>query len=298
MFRLAHISDIHFSPLPQPSWRELMGKRMTGYLNWKLNRKDEMEKGIFDVLVRDLRRQKPDHIVISGDIVNLSLDAEFAQARQRIAKLGPVDDISLVFGNHDAYVPGAFETACRIFSPWIKGDEAGTKAFFPYMRVRDQVAIIGTSSAVATPPFSAAGYFSTRQARDMGVLLQQAEERGLFRVIIIHHPPFYHATGWNRRLWGIGRFQKVISVYGAELVLHGHTHLPTLSFISGKRGRVPVVGVPSASQAYGCHKPPAGYNLFEIGKSSRQAWQCHLTRRALMDHDDNIGVFMRDVLFP
>lgn len=293
MFRLIHISDLHLSPLPPPSWRQSMSKRLTGYLNWKFNRKDALEKRTFDALMHDVRQQKPDHIAISGDIVNLSLDAEFARARRRIAELGREKDISLVFGNHDAYIPGAFKKACKAFAPWIIGNGPAGKNCFPYMRIRGQVAIIGTSSAVAMPPFSAAGYFGPRQAEDMAMLLRQAGERGLFRVVMIHHPPLYHAISWNKRLWGIGRFQQAVAACGAELVLHGHTHLPTLSFMPGKDCRqVPVVGVASASQDFGGRRPPADYNLFEIGKDRAGTWQCYLTRRGIADKAGGIGVLV------
>ena len=38
MFRLAHLSDAHIGPLPRPKWRELIGKRATGYINWRRGR--------------------------------------------------------------------------------------------------------------------------------------------------------------------------------------------------------------------------------------------------------------------
>ena len=39
MFTLAHISDPHLAPLPAPRWSELMGKRITGYINWQRKRR-------------------------------------------------------------------------------------------------------------------------------------------------------------------------------------------------------------------------------------------------------------------
>ena len=39
MFRLAHVSDIHLSPLPNLRKRDFATKRITGYLNWRFNRK-------------------------------------------------------------------------------------------------------------------------------------------------------------------------------------------------------------------------------------------------------------------
>ena len=60
---------------------------------------------------------------------------------------------------------------------------------------------------------------------------------------------------------------------GAELVLHGHTHLPTLSHIPGPDGKVPVAGISSASQSPGGRMPASAYNLFEIS-GSKGKWQC------------------------
>ena len=36
MFYLAHISDIHLTPMPKIAWRELLNKRITGYINLNL----------------------------------------------------------------------------------------------------------------------------------------------------------------------------------------------------------------------------------------------------------------------
>jgi len=37
-FTLAHLSDPHLPPLPEPRASELAGKRVFGYLNWRRNR--------------------------------------------------------------------------------------------------------------------------------------------------------------------------------------------------------------------------------------------------------------------
>ncbi len=119
------------------------------------------------------------------------------------------------------------------------------------MRIRNNVAIIGASSAIATPPFLASGYFGNRQAQFLSQLLNEAATRNLFRVVIIHHPPFHHAASWHKKLWGIERFLNIIKHHGCELVLHGHTHLSTLITIQGTTGEIPIVGISSASQAFG-----------------------------------------------
>ncbi|WP_455476427.1 metallophosphoesterase family protein [Bartonella sp. B17] len=288
MFYLAHISDVHLSPLPQPSLLELFGKRLTGYLNWQKKRKGQMETNVLEILINILNEKNPDHIVISGDLVNLALDKEFKQAHTWLLNQGDPRNISLTFGNHDAYVRGTFRKACALFQPWIKGDLPQKNDLpFPYMRIRDNIAIIGASSAIATPPFQASGYFGRKQAKILSQLLNEAAERNLFRVVMIHHPPFYHATYWHKKLWGIGRFLEVIKNNGCELILHGHTHLPTLNIIEGKMGRVPIIGVSSASQAFGDKKPPAGFNLFAIERSHHQ-WHCQLQRYNIINQKNDM----------
>jgi len=277
MFRLAHISDIHLSPLPRVRYRELASKRITGYINWLRNRKGAMHGTVLDKLVADMLAQAPNHIAVTGDLVNLALNLEIDIAADWLSKLGNPDDVSVVPGNHDAYVPGALDRSCRKWEPWMRGDgidNKGKRPQFPYMRVRDDVAMIGVSSARATAPFMASGDFRSAQAKRLAAALDEAGARGLFRVVMIHHPPIHGATPTHKRLYGIRRFQKIIRKHGAELVIHGHTHLATKYEIDGPNGQVPVICVPSASQNYGGHKPPARYNIFNIDRKPDGGWYC------------------------
>lgn len=297
MFQLAHISDIHLSPLPEPRLFELMGKRITGYINWKKNRTAEMGRQTLDTLMESIKQKKPDHLVITGDLVNLALTREFSAAKDWLVAQGPARDISLTFGNHDAYVRGAFKKACKTFRPWMTSEEAHAwSSPFPYMRVRGQVAIIAVSSAIATPPFFATGRFDSAQAHHLADLLQEAKERNLFRVVMIHHPPYQRATYWYKKLWGIERFQRVIKQFGTELILHGHTHVPSLEHIEGKLRDVPVVGVASASQAFGGKKPPANYNWLSIDGDC-ESWHCELERYTIINRQNDINCTEKITLF-
>jgi 3',5'-cyclic AMP phosphodiesterase CpdA len=285
MFRLAHISDIHLSPLPALSLRELVSKRITGYINWRSNRKGSMTGGTLDTLVADLKAQAPDHLAVTGDLVNLALDEELETAERWLKTLGNPADVSVVPGNHDAYVPGALKKTRRYWGPWMLGDREAAEhrpVEFPYLRVRGDVALIGVSSARATAPFMATGDLRDRQARRLGEILDETGKRGLFRVIMIHHPPVRGAAPAHKRLLGIGLFQRTVRQHGAELVLHGHTHLATRYGINGPDWKIPVVCVPSASQSFGAHKPAARFNIFAIEKTSA-GWSCHMTERGIVD---------------
>src|SRR5882757_10357606 len=80
-FRLAHLSDPHLPPLPVARLRDLAGKRAFGYLNWTRNRHKYHRREVLDALVADMQAQRPDHVAVTGDLVNLALDAEFTPAQ-------------------------------------------------------------------------------------------------------------------------------------------------------------------------------------------------------------------------
>lgn len=291
MFRFAHLSDIHLGPLPDVTVRQLASKRITGYVNWQRNRKGVLDDAVLDALTDDIKTVNPDHIALTGDLVNLALDAEIELARLWLEEFGGAEAVSLVPGNHDAYVPGAFDKICAAWGKYMAGDgEKGptSRKSFPYIRVRGNIAFIGVTSARASAPFMASGYFRDDQAERMGILLDSAKKRGLFRVVMIHHPPVHGAAAAHKRLFGIARFQRVIKEHGAELVLHGHTHLSTVHWIEGPKARVPVVGVAAAGESIGESKPLSQYNLFTIdGEPDR--WSIHMMRRGLSRTTRQIG---------
>lgn len=286
MFRLAHISDAHLGPLPDVTYRDLASKRMVGYVNWQRNRRRHHHDGVVDTIVADLKSHAPDHLAVTGDLVNLALDDEIELARSWLETLGAADAVSVVPGNHDAYVPGAFDKACRAWARWMSSDDARgavDQNSFPYVRIRDNVALIGVSTARATAPFMANGFFREGQASRLAKILDDTGKLGLFRVVMIHHPPVRGAVGQHKRLLGIGKFQKVISSHGAELVLHGHSHLPSLYWIEGPQGPVPVVGVAAAGQSAGSERPAAQFNLIDI-EGEPGNWSVKLTRRGFAGH--------------
>lgn len=283
MFRLAHISDVHLGPLPAVTYRELASKRVIGYVNWQRSRRRFLHEGVIGAIVSGLQAAGADHLAVTGDLVNLALDGEIELARLWLEALGLPENISVVPGNHDAYVPGAFDKICRAWGPYMAGDDCeppSDRRAFPYLRVRGQVALIGVSTARATAPFMANGFFREEQAQRLGRVLDETSRRGLCRVVMIHHPPVRGAVPQHKRLLGIGLFQRVMRNHGAELILHGHSHLPSLYWIRGQGGQIPVVGVAAAGQAPGRSKPAAQYNLVEIS-GEPGAWNLRLERHGL-----------------
>ncbi|MBH0236653.1 metallophosphoesterase family protein [Methylobrevis albus] len=274
MFRLAHLSDPHIGPLPSPTWRELASKRVVGYINWRRGRGKLMRGDLLAGLVADVLAAEPDHVAVTGDLVNIALKAELIPARAFLDTIGDGEYVSVVPGNHDAYVPGALARANDAWKPFMLGDGHHEVAW-PYIRRRGGIALVGMSSARASAPFLATGYVSAQQERLLTDRLIALGHEGLFRVVMIHHPPFPDATGWAKRLVGASRVRRALRNAGAELVLHGHTHLATRTTLPGRDGPIPVIGVSAASQRPGGRKPPAGYNIFDIGSPVDGVW--HIT---------------------
>lgn len=274
-FLLAHLSDPHIGPLPRPRRRDLLGKRLTGYINWTRGRSAAHDMAMLGRIVEDLKAQHPNHVAMTGDILNIGLPAEFALARVWLETLGSPEDVSFVPGNHDAYVRGSLPDLARTFVPWTTGETKDTMRY-PYLRVRGPVAMIGLCSGVPTPPFIASGRLGKSQIAAGEALLRDAAKRGLVRVLMIHHPP-QAGLAMGRGLSDARDFEGLIRRTGAELVLHGHNHRSSVTHIQGLDRPVPIVGVPSASAIRGTHNHRAAYHLFEITGEGRD---CRIEARA------------------
>ncbi|WP_075217186.1 metallophosphoesterase family protein [Mongoliimonas terrestris] len=264
MFRLAHLSDPHIGPLPAASVADLASKRLLGYINWHRNRAVAMRGDLLARLIDAVKADGPDHVAVTGDLVNIALPAELEPASRFLQSIGPGADVSVVPGNHDAYVPGALVRCTEAWRPYMQGDDDRGAPSWPFVRRRGPIAIVGVSTARASGPFMATGHVSVPQATLLAERLEALGREGLCRVVLIHHPPIRGSTEWHKRLIGGSRVRTAIRQSGAELVLHGHTHLATRMELDGPNGPVPVVGVPSASQEPSGPKPGSGYNLFTI----------------------------------
>ena len=202
MFTLAHLSDIHLAPLPSAPPASLFSKRLFGFQSWHRNRCRVHIRAIADAIRDDIKRLGPDHVAITGDLVNISLEKEFKQALDWLRSFGPPDRLSVVPGNHDAYVPLAWERGMGMWHEYMSGDAANAEGNggqrFPYLRRRGDIAIIGLSTAVPTPALSARGRLGKTQREDLAALLEQLSGGEVFRVILIHHPPLPGQNKWRR----------------------------------------------------------------------------------------------------
>lgn len=259
MIEIAHVSDLHFGWTPGKAGvpkRRFINKRLLGYVNLRFHRKHP--QAIAEALAQDLRERPPDHLAITGDFTNLSLPGEFAQARAWLESLEfPTERISLIPGNHDAYVHEGLALFQDTFAPWLNGPS------WPRERRAGPVGLFGTSSSLAVPWFRAWGALGEAQ---LGALEAQLEASdAAFKLVLVHHPPVI-GTGLPdaaRRNNRDGERLLEVCRGRADAVLCGHTHKAFEFTYPGSRP-LRVICAGSTTMEPKAHGAAATYNRYQI----------------------------------
>jgi 3',5'-cyclic AMP phosphodiesterase CpdA len=274
--RVAHISDFHVLCLEAAVLPRLLNKRVTGYVNLRLHREHSHKPDVARAILADLRAHAFDHYVVTGDMSNLSLEAEFAEALKIWEEtLGaPPERVTLVPGNHDSYTRGAERSRrfYRYFEHFLGSDLPELRAshpsgLFPVVKLREGVAFIGLSSSVARPPLIASGVLGSAQRDALARILAHEEVSARFPVVALHHP-LHAVPSWFKQLTagledreGLTRCLTALS---RGLVLHGHLHRRVRRTLPTPLGKLDVVGATSASLLDPDPVKMAGYNVYDI----------------------------------
>ena len=114
-------------------------------------------------IVADLKAQAPDHIAVTGDLVNISLPGEYPPALAWLASLGPPARRHLGAGQSRRLCARRRRVSrSSTGAHYMRGDDDAETAF-PFLRRRGPLALIGLSSAVPTAPFMATGRLGGEQ---------------------------------------------------------------------------------------------------------------------------------------
>ncbi len=287
--QFAQISDPHLSTLENVNPGDLLNKRALGYLSWRRKRRFEHRPEVLAALQQDLGLDDLTQLLVTGDLTHIGLPSEFRQASEWLHALGPADKLALVPGNHDSCVSEEWDQTYALWREYMDSDQPvdDSDALFPSLRVRGDLAFIGLSTACPKPPLMATGTADAAQLQRLPAILRDARERGLFRVVYLHHCPLPGVEKWRKRLTNAAAVSDILAEHGAELILHGHGHRAHRHQLATRDGEALILAVPSAS-ALGLHgADTAAYNRYTVTRQDA-GWQLTIDRRA---YDPGAEVF-------
>jgi 3',5'-cyclic AMP phosphodiesterase CpdA len=279
--RIAHVSDLHVLSRTAAEWRSILfTKRITGYTNLLVQR-GRVHRRAFLEAVLDAVSKDVDHCVVTGDITNLALESEYAEAKALLDTLARVVEVTVVPGNHDIYLPRILyeRRFPRYFGQYLHSDmpalardlPAGP---YPCVKLRGPVAIIAVSSGVPRPPFVASGSVGAEQLAACATLLAHPEVMRRTPVILIHHPPVDGRSRLAQLRDGLvdgAAFRRLVAPLTHGLVLFGHLHVRVRCRLPTVAGSLAVIGASGAALDHADPRVRAGFNRYEIDNEGRLA---------------------------
>ncbi len=225
LFRLAHISDLHFSKLTwNPS--QFFSKRWIGNLNLLFGRMQAFQPESLTTLFPIFHEKKVDAVLITGDLTSTSHEKEFLLAQQFIQGLEQEKfKVFTLPGNHDHYTKAAYKD--RLFYQFFKPSYTS-----PLSLKEDRLTaadlgqgwwLIALDTAIATSLISSNGYFSPELEEKLEKTLKEIPSG--HHVILINHFPIFSNESSRKSLIRKEALKALIEKFPkVKLYLHGHTH--------------------------------------------------------------------------
>lgn len=232
---------------------------------------------IFDTLIDDVGQQRPDHVVITGDLSNLSLESEFRRSLKSLEALGGPERWTPIPGNHDAYTYESTKSCEfeKTFAPWLQWTDQ-VRPPYPVIKKIEDIVIYGLSSAHPSPPLFAWGAVSREQLTYLETHAQSIQDSGLFKIVLVHHN-LHKRGGWadvTAQLRNKQLFIDILFRINASVVLHGHTHKAHRYVLVKDNKKIPVLG--SGSSTWSNPHHPARYNILTINQGKLERITCRI----------------------
>lgn len=223
--------------------------------------------------------QRPELLVLSGDITQRARSAQFRAARAFTDSLRL--PLLAIPGNHD--IP-LFNLAARLLWPY-----AGyARAFGPELEPEhDTPALLVLGVNTTRPWRHKHGELSARQVERVAARLARAQA-GQLRVVVVHQPvavPDSHDA--NNLLRGHRAALERWAAAGADVVMGGHIHLPYVIPLTGLARPVWAVQAGTALSSRTRSGGPNSVNLLRWGAQA-PAGECVVER---WDYDPQQQVF-------
>jgi 3',5'-cyclic AMP phosphodiesterase CpdA len=274
MLRIAHVSDLHVLSPRGVEWRRILfNKRITGYANL-LRQRGRVYRREYLAAVLSAAAAGADHLVVTGDVTNLSLEHEFEEARALLDAAARTVEVTVVPGNHDLYLPYVHHERRfpHHFGPFLRSDlpelardlPAGP---FPCVKLRGPAAIIALSSAVPRPPFVASGQLGDEQLAALREVLAHPEVARRTPVVLVHHPPVDRRARVRQLRDGLvdaAALRRALSSLARGLVLFGHLHVRVRHRLATAAGALDAIGASGAALDHPNPTVRAGFNAYEL----------------------------------
>ena len=279
--RFVHLTDPHLSSLAAHRFWSMRGKRRLGYLSWTRRRQHHHRGEVLEAISEQALAQGADAIAVTGDLVQLGLADEHAQARAWLERLERVAPVLLVPGNHDVYQVDAVASMHGAWGRYLGSGENNPVAF-PVVRDIGDVRFLGLSSATPEPFWSAGGVIGQGQLARLARLLDEAPAR--FHCVLVHHPPLAHVCARRKALRDAQELSDLLVSHRVPLVLHGHIHR-NREYPLGDCGRVYATASASNADAHA----RASMRVFDIEREGDR-WRVSCRLFALSDDDVNLAL--------
>jgi len=223
MATIAQLSDLH---LLEDSYanRSFGPRARLSYLSFgrRLD-PDERKRRAADAL-EEVQARSVDHLLITGDLTEDGHFEQFEVLAELLADSRiPAERITLVPGNHDAYIDGgAFAAAMKgPLQPYAATSSIGTA-----LRFRD-VTIVPVSTAFHQSPLRSAGAIAPSELESLAAIANDPQLDGRPLVFAQHHAPgclFNPLLQWIDGLSEHSVLRDLFNRCPHLHVMHGHTH--------------------------------------------------------------------------
>ena len=215
---------------------------------------------VVEALVALAAQQRPDVVVLSGDITQRARPAQFRAAKAFVDRLGA--PVVAVPGNHDIAL---FDLWARFTRPYARYARAFGAELEPVHAAPDLL-VVGVNTTRAWRHKH--GEVSAAQIDRVASLLTAGSAEQL-RVVVVHQPAAVtRAEDHVNLLRGHQAALRAWSAAGADLVLGGHIHLPYTLAQQGLARRLWVVQAGTAVSSRIRLEAPNSVNILRWGASS------------------------------
>lgn len=224
---------------------------------------------VVEALALLARKEKPDLVVLSGDITQRARPDQFAAARAFVDRLA-IPTLAIP-GNHD--IP-LYDIAARLARPYARYSAAFGDDLEPVHSTRDLLVVCVNTTRWWRHKN---GEVSPEQVERVAARLAKAGPRQL-RIVVVHQPiDVMRVADVHDRLRGHVPALRAWSDAGADVVMGGHIHLPYVTVPSALPRRLAVVQAGTAVSSRVREGVPNSVNLLRCGADAPTG-QCVIER--------------------